>query len=526
MIANVNPIYGLYSGMLNTIVGSLTSSSSLMIISLTNALALVTGSALLNLKGEVKIEALFTLTLLVGLIQLILGLFKLGGIKRFISDSVMTGFIAAAALLIIAGQLKHILGINPIGDNVIERSYNLFSRLAGADIPTLLLGAGTIIIIILFKRSRLKKFSDILGILIGSIFILIVSLPSVAKVGDIAKITNGLPGFALPNLRLIPKLAAAAMAIALLGLTQSAGISSAFPNPGDRRSDPSKDFNSQGLSNVVGSFFQAMPSGGSLSATGINVVGGAKSRWAGIYSGIILMMVVGVAGNLAKVIPLTSLAALLIVTGSLVLIDRWPHMKQIWQISKVSSLAMIVTFLTAIVVSLETAIYTGVLLSLGLYILSAAVNPQLSELIPIKDRYFDETSPPDKLKTNSVTILQVRGNFYFASVFELENRLPKINGCVNAVVIIRLRGRRSIGDTFLNLLINYNHDLVDSGNRLILAGINKTVYKQFVKSGFIEEIGHENVIPATARLQESLRNALVLANHWIGKNKDDIRPDT
>ncbi|HEX21458.1 MAG TPA: SulP family inorganic anion transporter, partial [Actinobacteria bacterium] len=96
LIANVNPIYGLYSGMLNTIVGSLTSSSSLMIISLTNALALVTGSALLNLKGEVKIEALFTLTLLVGLIQLILGLFKLGGIKRFISDSVMTGFIAAA----------------------------------------------------------------------------------------------------------------------------------------------------------------------------------------------------------------------------------------------------------------------------------------------------------------------------------------------------------------------------------------------------------------------------------------------
>lgn len=525
LIANVNPIYGLYSGMINTVIGSFTSSSRLMIVSLTNALALVTGSALLDLSGEVKIEALFTLTLLVGLIQLILGLFRLGGMKRFVSDSVMTGFISAAALLIILGQLKHLFGIEPAGKSIVEKTYGLFSNMGDTNLLTLLIGVGTIVTIILLKRSRLKKFSDILGIVIGSIAVLIIGSSQVALIGDISKIPNSLPAFTLPNINLIPRLIPSAIAIALLGLTQSAGISTAFPNPDGSRSDPSKDFNSQGLANIAGSFFQAMPSGGSLSSTTIDVIGGAKSRWAGVYAGIILATIVAIAGSQAEIIPLTSLAGLLIVAGSLVLINKWPQMVQIWHVSKLSALAMIVTFLVAITVSLEVAIYTGILLSLILYMLTSAINFQLSSLLPIEEDKFEERHSPEKLQKDKVTILQIRGNFYFASVFGLEEKLPRIDDCSNAVVIIRLRGRSSISNTFLNLLKKYNGELRSAGNKLMLTGVSEVVNEQLTKTGFIDEIGKENIQMSTPRLQESMLISLASAKKWVEKKRNSSSND-
>ncbi|MCK4268309.1 MAG: SulP family inorganic anion transporter [Actinomycetia bacterium] len=436
LIANVNPIYGLYTGIVTTIVGSFRTSSSLMIISLTNALALVTGSTLSNLHGEVRIEALFTLTIMVGLAQLILGLLKLGGIIRFVSDSVMTGFISAAAVLIILSQLKHIVGIDVGGRVGAAQTWEIFRSIGRVNIQTVAIGLGTMIILIILKKSPLRKFSDILGIVLSVVFLALVGWASIKTVGDIAKIPNGLPSFSLPNISLAPDLVAGALALAILGLTQSAGISAAFPRPGGKRPNMSRDFEAQGLANIAGSFFQAMPAGGSLSATSLSAAGGARTRWAGIIAGSVLALVVMVAGSAAEVIPLAGLAALLIVAGSTILAERWPHVIQTWRVSKVSALAMGVTFTVAILLSLQLAIYIGVLLSLTLYVYSAATQIQLVELVPTNEGTYKEQDVSAELSSNQATILQIRGNFYFASVYALEEKVPVMDKTRGAIVIL------------------------------------------------------------------------------------------
>ncbi len=171
LIADVNPIYGLYTGMVTTIVGSLTTRSSFMIVSLTNALALVTGSALGSLQGTVRIEALFTLTLMVGVIQLALGLLRLGGLVRFISDSVMTGFITAAALLIILSQLKHVTGFAVSAKNLVGQTAEIFSNFGDINLQTITIGVTTIIMLIILERSPLRRFTDIIAIVASASFL-------------------------------------------------------------------------------------------------------------------------------------------------------------------------------------------------------------------------------------------------------------------------------------------------------------------------------------------------------------------
>ena len=521
LIADVNPIYGLYTGMITTIVGSLTTRSSFMIVSLTNALALVTGSALGGLQGTVRIEALFTLTLMVGVIQLALGLLKLGGLVRFISDSVMTGFIAAAALLIILSQLKHVTGFAVSTKNLVGQAAEIFNNLGNISLQTISIGVTTITLLIILKRSPLKRFADILAIVASTAFLAIAGWESVEKVGDIAKISNSLPALNLPALSLAPELLTGAVALAILGLTQSAGISAAFPNPDGKRVDQSRNFGSQGAANIAGSFFQAMPAGGSLSATGLNVLGGARTRWAGVIAGVVLMALVLIAGSAAQIIPLAGLAGLLIVAGATILADRWPHILRTWQVSKVSALAMVVTFVVAISVSLQTAIYTGVLLSLLLHIYSSAASVQLRAIAPVKDGDYEERAVPEKLPPSQLTILQIRGNFYFASVYALEEMLPSTDQAHKSVVILRLRGRGSISTTFLNWLRRYHRELESTNSRLILVGLEETPMNQLEKTGFIDELGEANIFPAQPTLQKSLREAVAAADQWLEGSKGD-----
>jgi SulP family sulfate permease len=321
MVAGVDPVYGLYTGVITTIVASLTGSTSLMVVTLTNALALVTGETLAGLGGDVDIRALFTLTLLVGVIMFVLGFLKLGSIIRFVSREVMSGFIFATALLIVLGQYGELVGYESHleGANKLVKAIDITLHIGEWDLYTTMVGMGSILVLVLLKRiAAIEKYSDVLVILLSSIFVLIVGWSSVVLVGDIAEVPSGLeavPKPVLPDLSLIPALLAGAVAAAVVGLAEGSGVGSAYPNPDGTKSNMSRDFTAQGLGNMLGSFFQAMPAGASLSRSGLNVSGGAKTRWAGVYSGILLLVTVILFGSYTELIPMAGLAGLLIVIG-------------------------------------------------------------------------------------------------------------------------------------------------------------------------------------------------------------------
>ena len=239
-LAGVNPVYGLYSGIVAVIVSSLSTGTILMMSTLTSAIALATGSVLQNagIQSSQMPQALFTITFLVGAIMFVLGILRLGSIVNFVSNAVMTGFVAGASLLIILGQEHHLTGYSPVGADEFQKTINWLQNMSQWDKTTVAVSVVTILLMVLLKRIRpLEKFAAIIVLLVISIVVNLLKIQT-ELVGSIATIPNSLPPFMLPNFSLIPQLALGSMSVALVALAQGAGISTAVPNPDGSKAEP------------------------------------------------------------------------------------------------------------------------------------------------------------------------------------------------------------------------------------------------------------------------------------------------
>jgi SulP family sulfate permease len=528
MVAGVDPVYGLYTGMLTTIVASLTGSTSLMVVTLTNALALVTGETLAGLGGDVDIRALFTLTLLVGVIMFVLGVLKLGSIIRFVSREVMSGFIFATALLIVLGQYGELVGYESSLEeaNKLVKAVDITLHIGEWDIYTTIVGVGSIIVLIILKWIRaIEKYSDVLVILISSVFVLIIGWSSVVLVGDIAEVPSGLeavPKPILPDLSLIPALLAGAIAASVVGLAEGSGVGSAYPNPDGSKSNMSHDFTAQGLGNMVGSFFQAMPAGASLSRTGLNVSGGAKTRWAGVYSGILLLVTIILFGAYTELIPMSSLAGLLIVIGFGIMVKESRELGASWKVNRVATAAAIVTIVVGVFEDLTVAIFAGVTLSLLIFTFESVKKVKVVELVRRDDGDWDTRPVPDKLTSDEITVIQIYGNIYFADVYSADDWLPSYEEATNAVLIYSMRGRESIDLTTIEYIKKLSYKYNETGNRLMLCGVEENVLNQMKNGGLIEAIGEGNVIPIQPQIGGSIKLAYEIADRWIEENKSSL----
>lgn len=524
LVAGVDPVYGLYTGMVTTIVAALTGSTSLMIVTLTNALALVAGDALAELDGSIDpITALFTLTFLVGIIMFLLGILRLGSVIRFVSMEVMSGFVFATALLIVLGQYDELVGYASTLEeaNKLVKAIDITLNVGHWDLYTALLGVGSIMILLLMKRIRpIKKYADVLIIILAGLFVWIIGWTSVELVGDIANVPSGLsalPTPVLPDLSLLPVLMIPAIAAAVVGLAESSGVGAAYPNPDESSSNMSQDFTSQGLGNLIGSFFQAMPAGGSLSRTGINASGGAQSRWSGAFAGVLLAVVLVLFGNLTEYIPMTALAALLIVIGAEAMIKEGWRLREAWRVDKVATGAAIMTIIAAVFIDLVVAIIIGVFLSLLLYTIETVSQVRALRLIRRDDGRYEKAPIPEKLPSNEATVIMVQGNVFFASVYSYDDLVPDYRDTRNAVIISHMRGRETIDATTLEWYEKIVTKLKASGNLLMLSGIEKPVYDRLKQSEAFEMIGEENLFQSEKVIGASLDKALDAAEKWIAE---------
>jgi len=526
LVAGVDPIYGLYTGMVTTVVASLTGSTSLMIVTLTNALALVTGDALASLNGGIDpITAMFTLTFLVGVIMFLLGILRLGSIIRFVSLEVMSGFVFATALLIVLGQYDELVGYSSTLEEAGKflKAIDITLHFGQWDLHTALLGVGSIIVLLLMKRMRaLAKFADILIIILAGLFVWIIGWASVELVGDIADVPHGLdalPTPVLPDFSLIPALLIPAIAAAVVGLAESSGVGAAYSNPDGSRSNMSQDFTSQGLGNLFGSVFQAMPAGGSLSRTGINAAGGARTRWAGVSAGILMAIVLVFLGNLIEYIPMTALAALLFVIGVEVMIKEGRVLRESWRVDKVATGAAFVTIVVAVSIDLVVAIFAGVVLSLLLYSIEAVSQVRSLRLVRREDGRFEKVPVPKKLPSNETTVIMFHGNVFFATVYSYDDLIPDYRDSQNAALITYLPGRETIDATTIEWYEKSVPKIKAAGNIFILSGVEEPVYDRLKQSEAFELIGEENIFLAQTVIGASLDEALDAAEKWIAANQ-------
>ena len=512
-LAGVNPVYGLYSGMVATIVAALSTGTILMISTLTSAIALATASVIseAGLSSD-NLAALFTITFLVGATMFILGMLRLGSLVNYVSNAVMTGFVLGASLLIIIGELGDLTGYEPTGANDVAEVFNWITNIPNWDLATTVVGAATIIATIGLKIiPQTEKMASIIVLILGTVVVSVLSI----EIELIGPIPGGLPAFTAPDFSLIPELALGSISVALVALVQGAGISTAVPNPDGSKSSASRDFIGEGLGNLFGSFFQSLSTGGSLSRTGISTSGGAKSRWAGIFAGLWLALIVVLFSALVKFIPWAVIAGLLMVIGAELIMGRLPDARLVIKTSRGATAAGAVTLVSALFIPLQWTIFLGAGLSLFLYIYASSKELRVRLLIRNEENRYEERDLPEMYPSNEISIIAVSGAEFYADVATLDDVLPSKQGVTDAVVIFRLRGRQGAGSTGLKWLEKYAESLHADGNVLMLAGVSEGFVKVLEHTGAIDVVGRENVFPAQPGLGASLDDAQEAAEKWL-----------
>ncbi|UKJ66056.1 SulP family inorganic anion transporter [Cellulosimicrobium cellulans] len=523
-IAGFNPVAGLYAGVAPAIVGSLTARTVLMITTLTSAIALTSQSVLAAAGLDPTDPAnVATLTIMVGLVMLVLGALRLGAVMSFVSNAVMVGFSTGIALQIITGVLEDATGYDPQGHNRLYQLGDWLVHVTSWDVASTLVAAGTILVWALARSVRRLVPVALLVAMVAVTVVVVAAGIDVRQVADIASIPSALPGMSLPDVSAAPALVGGAVAVALVGLAQAASIAPSMPNPDGSRSDTNADFRSQGWANVAGGLFQALPSGGSMSRTGVAAEAGARTRWAGVVSGVFLALVVLLLGGLAELIPMPVIGGLILVVGGELVWGKRREIVLVLRTSPLSSLAMVVTFVATTQVPLQQAIVVGAVLSLLLYCVQAARQSRLVLLTRAPDgRWRASQELPARLRSGEVTVLDFSGTSFFAALPRIEGQFPDGSGAERAVLVLVLRTLPDIpSSAVMELLHRTASHLAAQENRLVLVGVSPAMRRLLERTGTVAELGEDAVVDATPEVMGGLDEAVSSAERWAHAPRDD-----
>jgi len=518
LLAGVNPVFGVYSVIAGTPIAALFTSSVIMNVNSTSATAIATHEALSGVASDDQLGYLVILGVLVGLFMLTFGILKLGFLVRFISNSVMTGFLSGLGVLTILGQVSDLTGYDSQAQNKVFKLIDTIINWQEINLPTLILGLLTIVTILLLARTKLDRYSFLIAIVIITLISSLLSFfNSVILVGDTATIPRGLPMPNLPDLTLIPSMLLPALTITIIALVQASGVSQSTPNPDGDYPEPSRDFIGQGAANISTGIFGGISVGGSLSGTAMVQSIGGRSRWANIFTGIFAAITLVIFVPFIEVLPLTCLAGLLVVVGvSLIKANR---LKTVWYTGPVPAIVMILTFTATLFLPLQLAVALGVILTFLLYVYKSAEKVRIEGMTYHPDGRFVEGEAPKQLPSGEVVILQPVGSLFFAGVAEFEEDLPEIGQAHHTVVIMRLRDRDEVGSTFIRALSRYAAKLQEQNNKIVLVGVNERVAEQLEKTKVLDRIGQENIYPVEPEYTAALKKAINDANKWISESK-------
>ena len=365
-LAGMPPEYGLYSAMVPCLIAAIFGSSRLMVTGPANAISLMTMSLVvpLAMPGTTQyISLVLTLTLMVGLIQFLLGLIRAGRFVDVVPHSVVVGFTAGAAVLIINSQLAPALGIEaPRGLSILSNLQALVS-LRGTYSPTALLTTiATALACILWRPWNQTIPALFIGVLAGSIIgHFAMSLPFLATpLKMVAPIASGWPPLSSPDLSVatLYALALPALTMTLIALTEAMAIARSVAMKYGDKLDGNQEMIGQGLANLTGAFFSAYPSSGSFNRSGVNIHSGAKTPLSAVSAAMFLVIILMAVSPYVTLLPLCVVSALLFVVAW-GLIDI-AEMRRIWKLEPDQRIPMLVTGIATVSVSLEWAIILGI----------------------------------------------------------------------------------------------------------------------------------------------------------------------
>ncbi|MCB7136566.1 SulP family inorganic anion transporter [Cellulosimicrobium marinum] len=513
-LVGVSPVHGLYATAVGRVVGGLGVDSQLMVVTTTSAAALAAGSAVAGVDPEDRLDALVLMTVLAGVLMVLAGVARLGRLTGFVSHSVMTGFLTGVSVNILLGQLAVLTGTDPAGSVAVVRAFEVVSAPGTWDVPSLVVGGVAVVLLVALARTRLGGFAAVVALVVTGVAVAVLHLDSVAVVSDAGAIPVGLPAPALPQVGLLTTdVVVGAVAVAAIVLVQGAGVAESVPNPGGRRADADRDFVGQGVANVAVGLVRGIPVGGSVGQTAVSTAAGARDRWAGILSGVWVLVVLVALSGLVGAVPSPTLAAVLVVAslGSL----RVAAMATAWRTGGQSQVAMVTTFVATLLLPVAAAVGIGAALSILLQANRESQDLRIVRLVRQDDGRVREERAPRRPDDHAVTVLDVHGSLFYAGARALESALPDPTGSREAVVVLRLRGRASLGATAFTVLAGYADRLGAGGGRLYASGVDPALAQRFARVVDVREHEQIRVFPATPVIGESTELASRHAHAWL-----------
>jgi len=365
-LAGMPPQYGLYAAMLPCVVAALFGSSRLMVSGPANAISLTTMALIAPLAAVGSpdyIRLVLTLTFLVGAMQLLLGLARAGNVVDKVPHSVVVGFTAGAAVLIVNSQLGPLLGLAlPRGSSVLHNLQAVAQRAGEVQWPALLCGVATVVTAVAWRPLNRYVPAMLVAVVTGTLVSLAlrVAVPAWPALATVPALPGALPPLSWPDLSVdtVRSLFGATLVMTLLALTEAAAIAKAVARKFGDTLDGNREFVGQGLANLAGAFFSAMPSSGSFNRSGVNVESGARTPLAAVSAALFLVLLLLFVAGWVAWLPLAVIAGLLLVVAW-GLIDR-REILRLWREEPAERLPLAVTLVGTITLSLEWAILLGI----------------------------------------------------------------------------------------------------------------------------------------------------------------------
>jgi SulP family sulfate permease len=430
MLAGLPPIYGLYASIIPLILYAIFGTSRQLAVGPVAMVALLIAagvSTLAETGTESYVHLAIVLALLVGLIQLLMGIFRLGFLVNFLSHPVVSGFTSAAALIIGFSQLKHLLGIDIARSNYVhEILQTAFQNAAEVNVYTLGIGLTAIAIILLIKKVKFKIPGPLVAVVFGVLVVYLLGLQTegVKIVGDVPK---GLPSFSLPSFswEQLSRLFPIALTISFISFMESIAVAKAIQSKHKNYEViPNQELIALGVANIGGSFFQAFPTTGGFSRTAVNDQTGAKTGMASIISAGLIILTLLFLTPLFYFLPKAILASVIMV-AVFGLIDIKEAIR-LWKNYRPDFWMLAVTFVGTLALGIEEGVLIGVVLSLAMMIYETA-RPHYAILGKIPDKpHYKNISRFDNLEVRKdVLIIRFDARLYYANIEYFLNELKR-----------------------------------------------------------------------------------------------------
>jgi SulP family sulfate permease len=475
-----------------------------------------TGAFIVIVYGIVQshgINGLIIATFMAGIILIIMGVVRLGSVIKYIPHPLIIGFTSGIALIIFSSQVKDFLGLQmgAIPADFIDKWKSYIQYFHTINVDTVLIGVATVAIILLWPKVTHKVPGSLIAILITTALMQLLHLP-IGTIGSKFDIPSSLPKPVVPHLdfNTIRNLIRPAFTIALLGAIESllSAVVSDGMIGGNHKSN--MELIAQGVANIFSSIFGGIPATGAIARTATNVKNGGRTPVAGIIHAITLLLILLFFGKWAALIPMATLAGILIVVAYNM--SEWKHFLTILKSPRSDMAILLTTFLLTVLVDLTAAIEIGMILAVFLFMRNMIKISNVSALLgdtESKDNEDDKAPLENFTIPKNVEVYEITGPLFFGAAYKFKDAMRLIEKPPK-VLIIRMRKVPIIDATGIKIIEEVYRESKQKGTKLILSEIDSIqIMEELKKARLLFSIGKANV---TNTFQTAIDRSIIVLN--------------